>query len=1067
MFALSGLTNLKRLFLSYNRIVDFAPIAELVKNLELYSKDPQLKSLIPHSVEFSGTTTVTSVLKVYGFTATVKNASGQGLGNVEVTVNGGQTVRTNGRGEAKFSLNFASVGAHDITVKVRDKESGTEFDRRFPNKIEVLKPHSIEFVKDRWEIEKGAFYTADFVVKSADGRALEGFQVKLSIGKWAFETIQTRVQMYISSGAIQGWFSGVKSFFYFDPNNPDVVEFYRRDPDLLNPLNAGVKEVDFFGWRVSSVASDKFNTAITDNEGKARCSQRLLSTGFYGVSATVLLNGQEFLTTSFSGSEESNRIFINPDKNLNDFPVIGPFYQVGSSWIGIPVWSRIEAEDDRRLNKRAWGAPVDPPSYRVKVVPFAVSCGTTVPPADIQEAAETLYSLVHPPESPSVGFSNLTVDESTINLKPNTTTSLDPTFQWTTSDTVATDVGIPVITVRFLDGTEDQKKQAKAAFRRWMDLSGANFHFIFSDEIVPDERVQTDELSDIRVSFNESEWSSVLDCADIDCTGVSWVGKSDVVIEVLDYYGLEWLDRLGATLFDWGKHQSFELEIDKTNRRNRALRHDPTMGIKTVNDRVLLHEIGHALGFHHPHGTSAFAEAFEWPPKNASAKQTAIKRLGKDVFDVDLVPADTASVDPESVMTYWIPPEALVARDSAPSYLKDLADGTGISTNNELSQGDLRAAANVYRKRSEISKERGVRRVIGTVSINGVDFEPWPFSNETIKETHQVAIYVGTQKDYSYSFLTEFRWGGECRVEVDIGTRGITADGSIEMSAQVRLYEGAHEATNQLEDENTIYFTLNPGDNTDKEAYVENPVVGGKDHATVTINLRNPIPISATSIGPLAPILASSADIANSDVNGDGQVDAEDLILVSNALGQTNLAAPRLDVNRDGMVTIADLVQVAQYLGQSTHSSAPAQVVVPARLTYETVGGWIDQARVEDDGSLVFRQGIANLELLLILIIPEKMALLHNYPNPFNPETWIPYHLSEPAEVTLTIYSVDGKVVRHLDLEHQAAGYYRSKSRAAYWDGRNNVGERVASGIYFYTLSAGDFTATRKMLIRK
>ena len=167
------------------------------------------------------------------------------------------------------------------------------------------------------------------------------------------------------------------------------------------------------------------------------------------------------------------------------------------------------------------------------------------------------------------------------------------------------------------------------------------------------------------------------------------------------------------------------------------------------------------------------------------------------------------------------------------------------------------------------------------------------------------------------------------------------------------------------------------------------------------------------------------------------------------------------------MVTIADLVQVAQYLGQSTHSSAPAQVVVPARLTYETVEGWIDQARVEDDGSLVFRQGIANLELLLILIIPEKMALLHNYPNPFNPETWIPYHLAEPADVALTIYSVDGKVVRLLDLGHQAAGYYRSKSRAAYWDGRNNIGERVASGIYFYTITTDDFTATRKMLIRK
>ncbi len=99
--------------------------------------------------------------------------------------------------------------------------------------------------------------------------------------------------------------------------------------------------------------------------------------------------------------------------------------------------------------------------------------------------------------------------------------------------------------------------------------------------------------------------------------------------------------------------------------------------------------------------------------------------------------------------------------------------------------------------------------------------------------------------------------------------------------------------------------------------------------------------------------------------------------------------------------------------------------------------------------------------------VPSETVLLSNYPNPFNPETWIPYHLAEPADVTLTIYSIDGKVVLRLDLGHQAAGYYQNRSRAAYWDGRNAFGELVASGLYFYTLTAGDFAATRKMLIRK
>ena len=100
-------------------------------------------------------------------------------------------------------------------------------------------------------------------------------------------------------------------------------------------------------------------------------------------------------------------------------------------------------------------------------------------------------------------------------------------------------------------------------------------------------------------------------------------------------------------------------------------------------------------------------------------------------------------------------------------------------------------------------------------------------------------------------------------------------------------------------------------------------------------------------------------------------------------------------------------------------------------------------------------------------VAPNATALHANYPNPFNPETWIPYQLAAPAAVTVTIYAVDGAVVRTLKLGHQPVGIYQGKSRAAYWDGKNALGESVASGVYFYTLTAGDFTATRKMLIRK
>ncbi len=134
----------------------------------------------------------------------------------------------------------------------------------------------------------------------------------------------------------------------------------------------------------------------------------------------------------------------------------------------------------------------------------------------------------------------------------------------------------------------------------------------------------------------------------------------------------------------------------------------------------------------------------------------------------------------------------------------------------------------------------------------------------------------------------------------------------------------------------------------------------------------------------------------------------------------------------------------------------------------ETVAEWLSLLRANNDGSAVFAQGIANLEQVLTEMQPvARPRLLANYPNPFNPETWIPYQLAVPADVEVSIYALDGRLVRTLALGHQAAGRYESKARAAYWDGRNEHGERVASGIYFYTLRAGDFSATQKMLIRK
>ena len=215
--------------------------------------------------------------------------------------------------------------------------------------------------------------------------------------------------------------------------------------------------------------------------------------------------------------------------------------------------------------------------------------------------------------------------------------------------------------------------------------------------------------------------------------------------------------------------------------------------------------------------------------------------------------------------------------------------------------------------------------------------------------------------------------------------------------------------------------------------------------------------------GPHQITVVVEGQLATGDVNRDGVVTILDLILVAQQLGKKVSADSPVDVNGDGIVSILDLIRVSQEIAGS-----PAAPRVGAEgVDAETIEAWIAQARLEDDGSLAFKQGVENLENLLASLIPEETALLANYPNPFNPETWIPYQLAESAEVTLTIYDMNGQLVRRLALGHQAAGMYQSRSRAVYWDGRNQLGESIASGLYFYTLTTGDFTATRRMLILK
>ena len=252
-------------------------------------------------------------------------------------------------------------------------------------------------------------------------------------------------------------------------------------------------------------------------------------------------------------------------------------------------------------------------------------------------------------------------------------------------------------------------------------------------------------------------------------------------------------------------------------------------------------------------------------------------------------------------------------------------------------------------------------------------------------------------------------------------------------------------------------------------------------------------------------------DPGSLDVNGDGEVTVIDLAIVALFYGTqvpSGIDLPA-DVNADGIVNILDLTAVAQGIDADSRNAftpdeleaalvaaveieAIAEAPMPFGASHRDAraGGiaarnvaaaLADARHIAETDDVRQSKGVVLLETLLQLLtemraIPETTALLPNYPNPFNPETWLPYQLSTPTEVTLSIYSIEGRLVRTLDLGHQPAGVYRSKHRAAYWDGKNQFGEKVASGVYFYTLStestrdsvtAGKFTATRKMLIAK
>ena len=243
------------------------------------------------------------------------------------------------------------------------------------------------------------------------------------------------------------------------------------------------------------------------------------------------------------------------------------------------------------------------------------------------------------------------------------------------------------------------------------------------------------------------------------------------------------------------------------------------------------------------------------------------------------------------------------------------------------------------------------------------------------------------------------------------------------------------------------------------------PIEGGKGYIVNVPQARNFAFVGAPWTDPTEAAASPSAIstempqeawafVVSGHLDGEPAFDGNHQVIVRNLRTDSIItasvegdyfAAATADLTRRSVVQVGDVIEL-RLIGPNGNAELQP---LSFKVTPEDLANAVLSVRLDGIGK------------------PTQNLLLQNYPNPFNPETWIPYQLSEDSPVSISIYDTMGKLVRTLSLGFQSAGFYNSQERAAYWDGRNALGERVASGLYFYQLTTPSFQQTRRLVIVK